>query len=183
MHPRRSTILCSPFNFLDRAFIGRMKGFPKHILRVCSTTKPSSHRCCNIIKMIIITEYFVVRCLPYLHFCKSSWLLDALLRLKLSAFVYISGQDGFIIQHDGKPPLRGAICDIWEPTRRQSPRYTDLWHSTNEARREGAVLLEVGVIAKQAYLQVPQSYDPDVAGNLGLRPGVIYFASCSRRLH
>ena len=87
-----------------------------------------------------------------------------------------------IFQHDGKPPLRGAICDIWEPTRRESPRYTDLWHSTNEARREGAVLLEVGVIAKQAYLQVPQSYDPDVARNLGLRPGDIYFASCSGRL-
>jgi hypothetical protein len=47
----------------------------------------------------------------------------------------------FIIEHNKEQPLRGAICDIWEP-RKLSPRFTDLWHSKSEDRREAVVLLE-----------------------------------------
>ena len=88
-----------------------------------------------------------------------------------------------IIEHDGKPPLRGAICDIWEPTRREAPRFTDLWHSTNEARREGIVLLDYCRIVKQATMQVPHNYDPGDAKRLGLHQDDRYFASCIARQH
>lgn len=87
----------------------------------------------------------------------------------------------FIVEHEEKPPLRGAICDIWEPTRKLSPRFTDLWHSKSENRREAAVLLEGVRIDKLATLQVPSNYDPVLARKLGLHPGDMYFASCISR--
>ena len=87
----------------------------------------------------------------------------------------------FIIQHEGKSPLRGAICDIWEPTRTLSPRFTDLWHSNWEDRREAAVLLEASRITKLAVLEVPTNYDPELALKLGLHPGDMRFASCIAR--
>ena len=87
----------------------------------------------------------------------------------------------FIVEHEEKPPLRGAICDIWEPTRKLSPRFTDLWHSKSENRREAAVMLEGVRIDKLATLQVPSNYDPVLARKLGLHPGDMYFASCISR--
>ncbi len=86
-----------------------------------------------------------------------------------------------IIQPEGKPPLRGAICDIWEPNRKLSPRLTDLWHSKWEERREAVVLLEVGRITKLATLQVSPNYDHELARKLGLHLGDMYFASCIAR--
>ena len=87
----------------------------------------------------------------------------------------------FIVEHEEKPPLRGAICDIWEPTRKLSPRFTDLWHSKSENRREAAAMLEGVRIDKLATLQVPSNYDPVLARKLGLHPGDMYFASCISR--
>ena len=87
----------------------------------------------------------------------------------------------FIVEHEEKPPLRGAICDIWEPTRKLSPRFTDLWHSKSDNRREAAVLLEGVRIDKLATLQVPSNYDPVLARKLGLHLGDMYFASCISR--
>ena len=73
----------------------------------------------------------------------------------------------FIVEHEEKSPLRGAICDIWEPTRKLSPRFTDLWHSKSENRREAVVLLEGVRIDKLATLQVPSIYDLVLARKLG----------------
>ena len=77
---------------------------------------------------------------------------------------YVDGakscQDLFFIGHEEKPLLRGEICDIWEPTRKLSTRFTDLWHSKIENRREAVVLIEGARIVKVATLQVPSSYDP-----------------------
>ena len=92
-----------------------------------------------------------------------------------------SGQDIFIFEHEEKPPLRGAICDICEPTRKLSPRFADLWHSKIENRREAAILLEGVDIDKVATLQVPSSYDSVLARKLGLHPGDMYFAKCISR--
>ncbi len=36
-----------------------------------------------------------------------------------------SGQDIFLIEHEEKPPLREAICDIWEPTLKLYQRFAD----------------------------------------------------------
>jgi len=87
----------------------------------------------------------------------------------------------FIIEHEEKPPLRGAICDIWEPTRKLSPRFTDLWHSKIEIRREAAILFEGVDIDKVATLKVPSNYDPVLARKLGLHPGDMHFAKCISR--
>ena len=87
----------------------------------------------------------------------------------------------FIIEHNEKPPLRGALCDIWEPTRKLSPRFTDLWHSKIENRREAVILLEGVHIDKVATLQVPSNYDPVLARKLGLHPGDMYLAKCISR--
>jgi hypothetical protein len=84
----------------------------------------------------------------------------------------------FIIELEEKPPLRGAICDIWEPIRKLSPRFTDLWHSKFENRRKAAVLLEGFDIDKVATMQLPSNYDPVLARKLGLHPGDMYFATC-----
>ncbi len=62
-----------------------------------------------------------------------------------------------------------------------SPRFTDLWHSNWEDRREAAVLLEVGRITKLAVLEVPTNYDPELALKLGLHLGDMRFASCIAR--
>ncbi len=93
----------------------------------------------------------------------------------------ISSQEFFIIHYEGKSHLRGAICGIWEPNRKLSPRFTDLWHSKWEERREATVLLEVGRITKVATLQVSPNYDPELARKLGLHPSDMYFASCIAR--
>ena len=87
----------------------------------------------------------------------------------------------FIIEHEEKPPLRGAICDIWEPNRKLSPRFTDLWHSNIENRREAAVLLEDFDIEKVATMQLPSNNDPVLARKLGLHPNDMYFATCMSR--
>ena len=87
----------------------------------------------------------------------------------------------FFVEHEEKPPLRGAICDIWEPTRKLSSRFTDLWHSKSENRREAAVLLEGVRIDKLATLQVPSNYDPVLARKLGLHPCDMYFDNCISR--
>jgi hypothetical protein len=87
----------------------------------------------------------------------------------------------FIIEHEEKPPLRGAICDIWEPTRKLSPRFTDLRHSKIENRREAVVLLESFDIEKVATMQLPSNYDPVLARKLDLHPGDMYFATCISR--
>ena len=87
----------------------------------------------------------------------------------------------FIIEHEEKPPLRGAICDIWEPTRKLSPRFTDLWHSKIDNRREAAFLLEGVHIHKVATLQVLSICDPVLARKLGLHLGEIFFAPCLSR--
>ena len=84
----------------------------------------------------------------------------------------------FIIEHEEKPPLREAICDIWEPTMKSSPRFTDLWHSNIENRREAVVLLESVGIEKVAILQVPSNYAPVLARKLGLHQGDMKFAKC-----
>ena len=87
----------------------------------------------------------------------------------------------FIIEHEEKPPLRGPICDIWEPTRKLSPRFADLWHSKIENRRETVVPLEGFDIANVATMQVPSNYDPVLSCELGLHPSDMYFASCISR--
>jgi hypothetical protein len=87
----------------------------------------------------------------------------------------------FFIEHEEKPPLRGAICDIWEPTRKLSPRFIDLWHSKIENRQETVVLLEGVQIDKVATPQVPSNYDPVLARKFGLHPGDMYFATCISR--
>jgi hypothetical protein len=88
----------------------------------------------------------------------------------------------FIIEHEEKQPLRGAICDSWEPTRKLSPRFTDLWYSKLENRREAVVLLEGVHIDKVATLQVASNYDPVLARKLGLHPNDMYFAKCISRI-
>jgi hypothetical protein len=80
----------------------------------------------------------------------------------------------FIIEHEEKPPLRGAICDIWEPTQKLSPRFTYLWHSKIDNRREAVVLLEGVHIDKVATLQVPSNNDPVLSRMLGLHQGDMY---------
>jgi len=77
----------------------------------------------------------------------------------------------FFIEHEEKPPLRGAISDIWEPIRKLSPRFINLWHAKIENRREAAVMLEDVHIDKVATLQVPSNYDPVLACKLGLHLG------------
>ena len=92
-----------------------------------------------------------------------------------------SGQDIFFFIHEEKPPLRGAICDIWEATQKLSLRFTDLWHSKSEERREAIVLLEGVHIEKLASMQVPPNYDPVSDRKLGLHLGDMYLTSCISR--
>ena len=93
-----------------------------------------------------------------------------------------SGQDIFsFIEHEEKPPLRRAVSDIWGATRKLSPRFTDLWHSISEERREAVMLLEGVRIEKLGTLQVPSNYDPVLARKLGLHPSDMYLAKCVSR--
>ena len=87
----------------------------------------------------------------------------------------------FIIEHEEKAPLRGAICYIWELTWKLSPRFIDLWHSKIENRREAVVMLEGVHIDKVAALQVPSNCDPVLVRKLGLHPSDMYFAKCISR--
>ena len=87
----------------------------------------------------------------------------------------------FINEHEKKPHLRGAICDIWEPPRKLLQRFTDLWLSKIENRREAVVLLESVHIDKVATLQVPSNYDPGLARKLSLHLSDMYFAKCISR--
>ena len=87
----------------------------------------------------------------------------------------------FLMEHEEKPPLRGSISDIWETTRKISPRFSNLWHSKIENRREAVVLLEGVHIDKVATLQVSSNYDPVLARKLGLHPSDMYFAKCISR--
>ena len=87
----------------------------------------------------------------------------------------------FFIEHEEKPPLREAICDIWEPTRKLSPRFTYLWHSKIENQRETVVMLEGVHIDKVATLQVPSNNDPVLARKISFHPGDMYFTKCIYR--
>ena len=87
----------------------------------------------------------------------------------------------FFIAHEEKPPLREVICDIWQPTRKISPRCRDLWHSKSKDRREAIVLLEGVRNEKLATLQVPSNYNPVLARKLGLHPIDMYLPSCISR--
>jgi hypothetical protein len=99
----------------------------------------------------------------------------------------------FLALEEGRKPLRGAICNVWEVERKQSPRFTNLWHSSRQRqwRRRyddggeellAAILLDGDNITKLASLQVPTDLGEAKARSLGLNPGHLSFASCHARM-
>ena len=77
----------------------------------------------------------------------------------------------FVVTHEHKEPLRGALCDIWVPDRLPSPRFTNLAHTRYDTKQEGVVPLQDHMIKKLAFLACPTSEEQIHTCKLGLKPG------------
>lgn len=86
----------------------------------------------------------------------------------------------FVAVADGLPSLRGAISNVWLPERLESPRYTNLWMSEEDAE-EAAVLLDVGPVRKLATLSASEQ-DAEQDPRSSFVAGAHYFASCQARM-
>jgi hypothetical protein len=99
----------------------------------------------------------------------------------------------FLTLEEGRKPLRGAICNVWEVERKQSPTFTNLWHASRQrqwrrhSEDEGeelvaAILLDGNNIKKITSLKVPADLGEAKARSIGLTPGQLSFASCHARM-
>jgi len=87
----------------------------------------------------------------------------------------------FLAFYKGRKPLRGAIFNVREVERKQSTRFTNLWHSSRQRqwRRRyedggeellAAILLDGDDMKILASLQVPTNLGEAKARSLGLNP-------------